>query len=186
MHADRPMRRIRYQVATSLDGWIAGPNGEYDWIPEDADIDVYLEAFFATVDTLLIGRRTYDSMIASDSLAPFARKNLLVISQTLRQADHPAVTILGDGWQDAVAAMRDGPGKDIWLFGGGQLFRSALEANLVDTVELAVVPVLLGGGIPLNPPPVPRQRLRLTGHTAYEKSGIVMLEYEVVREPAGK
>jgi dihydrofolate reductase len=71
--------------------------------------------------------------------------------------------------------------KDIWLFGGGGLFRSLLEAGLVDTVEVAVIPVLLGGGIPLLPPPAKQVSLKLTGHKVY-KTGIVSLEYAVTDE----
>ena len=70
------------------------------------------------------------------------------------------------------------PGKDIWLFGGGSLFRSLLAARLVDTVEVAVIPVLLGGGIPLLPPPTQQAKLRLVGNKVY-KTGIVSLEYAV-------
>ncbi len=77
-----------------------------------------------------------------------------------------------------MAALRAEPGKDIWLFGGGSLFRSLLDAGLVDTVEVAIMPVLLGGGIPLLPPPAKQTKLKLTGHKVY-KTGIVSLEYSV-------
>ena len=77
-----------------------------------------------------------------------------------------------------MTALRAEWGKDIWLFGGGSLFRSLLDAGLVDTVEVAVMPVLLGGGIPLLPPPAERAKLKLTGQKVY-KAGIVLLEYAV-------
>jgi dihydrofolate reductase len=78
-----------------------------------------------------------------------------------------------------VTALRAESGKDIWLFGGGSLFRSLLEARLVDTVEVAVVPVLLGEGIPLLPPPARGTKLKLNSHRVY-KAGIVSLEYSIV------
>jgi dihydrofolate reductase len=78
-----------------------------------------------------------------------------------------------------VEALRREPGKDIWLFGGGELFRGLLEMGLVDTVEVAVIPILLGGGIPLLPSPAPRTKLKLTGRRVYEASGIVSLQYDV-------
>jgi dihydrofolate reductase len=78
-----------------------------------------------------------------------------------------------------VAALRAEPGKDIWLFGGGLLFRSLLDARLVETVEVGVMPVLLGGGIPLLPPPAKETKLKLTSYKVYEKTGIVGLEYAV-------
>jgi dihydrofolate reductase len=83
--------------------------------------------------------------------------------------------------EPVVRALREKPGKDIAVFGGGELFRSLLGAGLVDRVEVGVIPVLLGGGIPLLPAPAERAKLKLVKHHLYEKTGIVRLEYEVVR-----
>jgi dihydrofolate reductase len=80
-----------------------------------------------------------------------------------------------------VAALRAESGKDIWLFGGGSLFHSLLDVGLVDTVEVGIMPVLLGDGIPLFPRPARQTKLELTGHRVY-KTGIVGLEYAVQRE----
>ncbi len=101
-----------------------------------------------------------------------------VFSRTLRQRDYPKVTIVARNAEETVAALRAAAGKDIWLFGGGSLFRSLLDAGLVDTLEVAVIPVLLGGGVPLLPTPARRARLGLTGHKVY-KTGIISLEYAV-------
>jgi dihydrofolate reductase len=171
------VRRIRYQVATSLDGYIAGPKGEADWIIMDPDID--FRALFAQFDTALIGRRTFEGMARGKKKAGgMPGMKTLVFSRTLRQRDYPRVTIVAEKAEETVAALREEAGKDIWLFGGGSLFRSLLDAGLVDTVEVAVVPVLLGGGVPLLPPPAKAAKLSLTGHKVY-KTGIVMLEYAV-------
>jgi dihydrofolate reductase len=102
-----------------------------------------------------------------------------VFSRTLRQQDYPRVTIVAEGMEETVTALRAEPGKDIWLFGGGSLFRSLLDAGLVDTVEVAIMPVLLGEGIPLLPPPAKHTKLKLTGQKLYSKTGIVLLEYSV-------
>ena len=80
-----------------------------------------------------------------------------------------------------VADLKKKPGKDIWLFGGGELFRSLASLGLVDRVEVALVPVLLGGGTPMVPPPLALTRLKLDGHRLYKKSGIMLLEYSVER-----
>ena len=77
---------------------------------------------------------------------------------------------------EAITALKAQPGKDIWLFGGGELFRSLASLGLVDRVEVALVPVLLGGGIPLAPPPLAQTRLTLDGHRLYKKSGIMLLD----------
>jgi dihydrofolate reductase len=176
------MRRVRYVVAMSLDGYIAGPNGEADWIIMDPDID--FRALFEQFDTFLMGRRTFEGMGRAGDGGQ-AGAQTMVFSRTLRQEDHPNVTIVSDNLEQALADLRAKPGKDIWLFGGGSLFRSFLEARLVDAVEVSVIPVLLGEGIPLLPhkPSSERFKLSLASSKAF-KTGIVSLEYAVEYEPA--
>src|SRR5688572_16527031 len=177
MAGGRTMRRIRYLVAMSLDGYIAGPNGEADWIIMDPEID--FDGLFAQFDTFLLGRRTFEPMAKSGGVgAPGTRT--FVVSRTLHQRDYPKVTILGEGWEKTVSELREEAGKDIWLFGGGTLFRSLLDVGLVDSVEVGIIPVLLGGGVPLLPAPATRATLELTSQKVY-KTGIVGLEYAVKR-----
>ena len=171
-------RLVRYNVAASLDGCIADATGGYDWIPADETID--FAALFAKVDTLLFGRVSWE-LVAS--LPPEQRPwrdgaRLVVFSRTLASVPD-GVTLVRDDAAGAVAALRAEPGDgDIWLFGGGQLFGALLAAGQVDRVEVSVVPVLLGGGIPLVPPGVPRTALELVDLARYP-SGIVTLSYRV-------
>ncbi len=166
------MRRIRYAVATSLDGYIAGPNGETDWIVKDPTID--FRAIYQQFDTLLVGRRTFE---AAPSAFRIPGMQTFVLSRTLRQGDYPGVTVIGETCEEALTALRAKESeKDIWLFGGGLLFRSLLDAKLVDVVEVAISPVLLGGGIPLLASPANQVKLKLIGHKLYQ-TGIVALEY---------
>lgn len=168
------MRRICYSVASSLDGFIAGPEGEFDWIPMDPDID--FEALFSSFDTLLMGRKTFEGVPPEQRMPGMA---IYVASRTLRQSEHPDVTIVSDGLAETVKRLKEEPGKDIWLFGGGSLFRSMAEEGLVDSVEVAVVPILMGEGIPLLSPTSRQIKLKLRGQKRYDKSGIVSLTYEV-------
>ena len=178
------MRRIRYSVACSLDGYIAGPKGEADWITMDPEID--FNAIFSEFDTLLIGRKTFEAMGkygGGGGGMPGVKS--IILSRTMRPADYPKLTIFGDNSERQIAGLKEQPGKDIWLFGGGELFRSLLEAGLVDSVEVGVMPVLLGGGIPLLPAPARQAKLKLIKQTVYKTSGIIGLEY-AVEKPAVK
>lgn len=175
-------RRIRYSVAMSLDGFIADRDGGYDWIVEEPEID--FGAYLAKVDTLLMGRGTYEIMLeAPGGLDAYSAMEIYVVSTTLDPDDHPDVTIIGSEVERTVRALKAGGSstRDIWLFGGGVLFRSLLEAGLVDRVEVGVVPVLLGEGIPLLPglDGTPSS-LRLHSAETFD-SGMVLLKYDLGR-----
>jgi dihydrofolate reductase len=159
----------------SLDGFIAGPRGEADWIIMDPEID--FNPFYSQFDTILMGRRSYEFVKGAGG-GSTPGMQVFVFSNTLRQEDHPGVTIVDDP-QGLMAELRSKPGKDVWLWGGGSLFRSFAELGLVDTVEVSVTPVLLGEGVPLLPPPAKRVALKLTGHRLYAKTGTMALEYAV-------
>lgn len=172
------MRRLRYQAAASLDGFIAGPKGEYDWIVSDPTVDADLGALFAEFDHFLMGRLTYETALSQGPANPLAGMNVTVVSRTLRPEEHPGVTIVSENLPEAVAALKAAPGKDIWLFGGGSLFRALLDYRLVDTIEVGLMPILLGEGVPLLPTGGRSPALRLVSHKPYP-SGIVMLSYEI-------
>lgn len=171
------MRRIRYRVACSLDGYIADSNGGFDWIVSDPEID--FGALFEQFDTFLMGRRTYEMIPPSD--ASLKGKTVIVVSRTLRQEDHPGVRIIADNLERELRTLRSQSGRDIWLFGGGEFFRSVWNLGHVDSVETAIVPILLGGGLSLLPTPAVKRQLKLRSQRVYG-SGIVLLEYDVKRE----
>ena len=169
-------RRLRYQVAVSLDGFLARADGSYDWIVDDPAID--LELLFKEFDTVVMGRKTHELMTSQGGTGAMPGADVIVFSRTLPSSKTKGLRITSDDPAKVIAALKKRPGKDIWLFGGGSLFHTLLAAKQVDTVELAVMPVLLGSGIPLQAPGV-EAKLRLTDQRVLPKSGIVVLAYQV-------
>lgn len=168
-------RRVRYSVAMSLDGFIAGPQGEFDWIVVDPAHD--FEAYFKQVDTFLLGRRTFELTRKGGAGGMPAGTQTIVFSRTLRQSDYPKVVIAREV-KKTISALKKKPGKDIWLFGGGELFRSVLDAGLIDTVEVGVIPILISQGVPLLAPGKRSPALQLTDVKTLP-SGTVLLSYKV-------
>jgi dihydrofolate reductase len=173
------VRRIRYSVAMSLDGYIAGPRGEFDWIKTDPDFD--FSAVFNQFDTIIAGRRTFEPMAAAGRTSMPGMKTI-VVSRTLRPQDYPDVVVVPG--IEFLTDLKAGPGKDIWLFGGGKLFCSLAEAELVDTVEVSVMPILLGSGVSLAPDISKWINLRFVNHKVYS-SGAISLEYAILPIDAG-
>ena len=174
------MRRVRYSVAATLDGFIADPDGGYDWIVMDEAID--FAAMFAEFDTFVMGRKTWE--VSATAPDPgnvgdmFADKEVIVFSRTLKSA-RPGVTIVKTDPVETVRGLKQRPGKDIWLFGGGSMFRTLLDADLVDTIEVALMPVLLSQGVPLVAPGGRITGMKLEKCETLPKSGIVMLSYTI-------
>jgi dihydrofolate reductase len=174
------MRQLVYSVATSLDGFIAGPKGEFDWIIQDPTMD--FGEIFGHFDTLVMGRHCYEFILREGRSPREFGMKAYVASTTLDPAQHHDVTILGSNLAATVAELKRASGKEIWLFGGGITFRSLLDAGLVDRVEVSVIPVLLGGGIPLVTEGR-RWPLQFKDSRTFP-SGIVSLTYRVGPEPA--
>ena len=171
------MRRVVYSVAMSLDGFIAGPNGEYDWITMDPAIN--WKAFMGRFDTMLLGRKTYQ--ISAGSGPSMKSMKTVVFSRTLTLPRNSRATVVRDNAAEFVAGLKQESGKDMWLMGGGVLFRSLLDSGQVDAVEVGLIPILLGKGIPFLPPTDQRQKLELKKAEKLEATGTVMLNYDVRR-----
>jgi dihydrofolate reductase len=168
------MRQLTYSVAMSLDGYIAGPNGEYDWIITDPSVD--FGSMFKRFDVLVMGRKTFELALKGPG-ANMPGMQTVVCSRTLRAADHPGVVMTADA-ATTTRELKSKPGKELWLFGGAALFRSLLDAGLVDGIEVSVMPILLSKGIPLLPPGGPSPKLKLV-ESKTGPSSIVRLSYQL-------
>lgn len=154
--------KIRLYIAASLDGYIAGPNHEIDWLNAFHDIDYGYKEFMSQIDTLVMGRKSYDVATShSKGKNPFKGSRTIVVSRTLKDAPE-GIEVASD--IDALISELRGRtgGKDVWMMGGGELTRSFLERNALDKLEIHTIPVILGAGIPLFPQGTPERRFKLT------------------------
>lgn len=168
-------RRVRLFIATSLDGYIAGPNGEIDWLFTDQDYGY--SAFADSIDTVFMGRRSYETSLAFGEW-PHPGKETIVFSRRGIAVASPTTVVTDCPPGDVVAGLRDEPGKDFWLLGGGELIKGFLDAGLIDEAVIAVHPIILGDGIPLIPKDTRVAKLILKDQQPYE-TGLVILSYDV-------
>jgi dihydrofolate reductase len=171
------MRKVILGVAVSLDGIIEGPKGEFDWCFTDEDYG--MSEFFKRVDSLFIGRKSYEltQSMGDAGTAGFPKLTEYIFSNTMTDAKPGAIIIKGD-LEKEVKKIKNLPGKDIWLFGGASLTSSLLNLSLVDVFWLSVHPIVLGGGKPLFSNIKERVRLKLTDTKTYA-SGLVSLTYHL-------
>ena len=169
------MRKVKLSVANSLDNYTARVDGGFDWILMDQDYG--MKEFFATVDTVLMGRKMYDLIVQMGMHAYEGMENYVFSRSRSGDVEGNAQFVSGNK-REFLQQLREKTGKDIWLAGGGELAGSFLQAGLVDQVILAVQPVLLGEGIPLFPVNFPQTNLRLRECKPYS-SGVVALTYDV-------
>jgi dihydrofolate reductase len=173
------MKKIILGLAVSVDGFIEGPNGEYDWCFTDPDYS--LKEFFKRVDTIFVGRKTY---VMSSEMegggAGFPKFKQYVFSTTLDKVKKGA-TLIKEDIETEVKKIKSEKGKDIWLFGGAGLTTSLINLGLVDELSLAVYPILLGGGKPLFNNIKDRISLTLLDTKAYS-TGLVSLHYSLGRK----
>ena len=174
------MRRVRYSVAATLDGFIADSDGGYDWIIMDEAID--FAAMFNEFDTFVMGRKTWDVTAKTDFADMFAGKEVIVFSRTLEVAPRAGIRVVNASPADTVRELKQNPGRDIWVFGGGSMFRTLVDADLVDTIEVAIMPVLLSQGVPLLAPGGRITGMKLEKCQTLPNSGIVMLSYTIPHE----
>lgn len=172
------MRTVTFGGASSLDNFIARPDGAVDWLLWTPEVSALTEEYWRTVDTVVMGRKTYEAALRM-GLSSYPGVKNYVVSRTLRQTPDPAVEISGDG-VELVRGLKAQEGGDICIMGGGILAHSLLLEDLIDEIGLNIHPVLLGAGIPFFHGLDRQLNLELREQKVLS-SGCVYVRYRVVR-----
>ena len=176
------MRKVILGLGISLDGYIARPDGAVDFLfmPKDYSMG----PFFATIDTALMGRKTYDVALKMGG-GGFGGSKMksYAFSHSQPPGERGGVTFVNEPPKSFLKKLRKLPGKNIWLMGGGELARDFLKDDLVDELYIGVVPVLIGAGIPLFPSGFPQREFTLLENKTFSK-GLIALKYARTRPKA--
>jgi len=142
-------RKVILYLAESLDGFIAETDGGVDWLQNNSSAaDLAYQQFYRTIDTVLMGRKTYQRALQLAGSYPYQDKESYVFSTTLHNTDDPSTVVAGN-IPEFVRKLKNQPGKDIWLVGGADIFTDLLKEDLIDRLMITIAPVLLGEGISL-------------------------------------
>ena len=170
------MRKVILGVAVSLDGFIEGPKGEYDWCFSDQDYG--MANFMKSIDAIFMGRKTYDQALTMDAGNPWKGMMTYVFSNSVQEFKKKHTQLVFGDTRAKVMSIKSGSGKNIWMFGGAELTTSLMNDGLIDELWLSVHPVLLGAGKPLFSGLAGRVKTKLIDSKAYG-TGLVSLKYEI-------
>lgn len=173
------MKKIILYIAASLDGRIAEPDGGIEWLsgfPITEEMNYGYTEFMASIDTIVMGGRSWQELSNMDAMGAYANKVIYVVSHH-NWGEKENLTFVTENVIERITALRNEPGKDIWLFGGGELVSMLLAADLVDEMQIAYIPVILGQGIPLFPKQPKESKWELTGSVTYD-SGVLAVKYQ--------
>lgn len=176
------MGKIKVYIAASLDGYIARPDGDLDWLtefPNPTKEDYGYNEMLTSVDTVIMGGRTYRELLCMDILWPYKNKKTFVVSHNSIKTNEN-IEFITEDIIERITELRNEESKDIWLVGGGELITMCLNASLVDEMQICYIPVILGSGIPLFPSNPKESNWELRENIAYA-SGIIRLSYRLLR-----
>lgn len=173
------MRKITFGGANSLDNYLARKDHAVDWLRWNDEAAAVMAAYWKTIDTILMGRKTYEVALGgSRGKTPYPGMKTYVFSKTLKQESHRDTTVIAEDACEFTRRLKKGPGKGICLMGGGELAKSLFEAGLIDEVDLNIHPILLGSGVPLFHAMSRQIDLELLDSQTF-KNGCVCVRYRV-------
>ena len=177
-------RKVIVHIATSADGYIARPDGDLEWLTSrPAPKGFYgIGAFMKSVDTMVLGRKTYDVSLRLGGKFDSKKRSVVFSSQAPPAGVPPGVEFVSGSIGSFVSRLREQPGKNIWLMGGGEIISSFLDAQAIDEFVISVAPVFIGEGIPLIGRRHRHVPLELRSVERFE-DGLVQLHYRVQKQP---
>jgi len=176
-------RKLKLYIACSLDAYIATSDGSVDWLHtlEDIGTDYGYQAFYDSIDTTLMGYSTFQEIRNFDVPFPYPDKTNYVFSRKPREGEGLPVKFVAEDAAAFVQQLKDQPGANIWLIGGGQLNTLLLNAGLLDEMIISVAPIVLGSGVPLFAHTADMQQMKLVSCTTFA-SGMIQMHYRLGRE----
>ena len=174
-------RKVTYGAACSLDLYIARPDFSYDWIMHTSEANEVMADYWKTIDTIVMGRKTWEVAVRAGHGGGHAGIQTWVLSRTLPPSENPRISVVSEDVVAFVRRLKDAPGKDICMMGGGELAKPLFAAGLIDEIGLNIHPVLLGAGIPIFHPMCRQIDLELIECKTF-KNGCVLVTYRVKHE----
>jgi dihydrofolate reductase len=174
------MRKVKLFIASSLDCYIARQDGGIDWLFTDDDYGY--TKFYDSIDTIIVGRKSYDQSLTFDDYPYKGKKVYVFTRKKIRKNNNEQdVEYIDTNIQDFVTSLTQSIGKDIWLIGGGEIVSVLLNAGLVDEIILSIHPIILGTGIPLLRDIQKEVNLKLENSLSFD-SGLTQLYYKVLKD----
>ena len=176
------MKKCKLFIAASLDGYIAREDGSLDWldtIPNPDQLDHGYYPFYDSIDTILMGRKTYEEVLGFGVDWPYPDCKTYILSSKEVAIKTENTFLINDPLKDKIHEWVNEDGKDIWVCGGGQLISSMLDLGLIDEMLISITPVILGAGIPLFPNSPKETKLKLIKSESFD-TGFVNLTYRKV------
>lgn len=175
------MRKIKLYIAASIDGYIAGPDGELDWLsdfPITPELNYGYEDFFEFIDTVIMGGRTYRDILNMDVVYPYKDKKSYIITRNAINTPKEDIIYITNSIENNISELKKKEGKDIWLVGGGEIVSLFLKQNWIDEMIITYIPILLGDGIRLFPNKTKESKWSLIQSQAF-RNGVVQIKYQV-------
>lgn len=172
------MRKIKLYIAASIDGYIAGNDGDLDWLTEypiNSETNYGYDDFYKSVDTVIMGGRTYRDILNMDVVWPYKDKITYVITHNPIESKGN-IRFISDNIIETILQLQKDEGKDIWLVGGGKLITILLNQEMIDEMIITTIPVIIGSGVSLFPPTPKESQWELANSESY-KNGVIQTTY---------